>query len=87
MSKFTKSLTLKGVFTVCLLCISQLPACAKNIATGTCGTGVKWSLDDETLTIKGNGKMNDFENPTNSVATLPSWNPYKKSIKHLAIVR
>lgn len=85
MSKFTKSLTLKGVFTVCLLCISQLPACAKNIATGTCGTGVKWSLDDETLTIKGNGKMNDFENPTNSVATLPSWNPYKKSIKHLVI--
>lgn len=85
MSKFTQFKTFKGAFTLCLLCISLLPTFAENIATGTCGTGVKWTLDDETLTIKGEGKMDDFENPTNSVATLPSWNPYKKSIKHLVI--
>lgn len=74
------------VVVICTLLMSPIQSVlAENIAKGTCGTGVTWSLDDETLTIAGSGKMNDFGNPERSESTLPSWNPYKKNIKHLVI--
>ena len=85
MKQFTSGMLLKGFATFSLLVSPAVSVFGENIAEGTCGTGVKWSLDDETLTIKGEGMMNDFENPTNSNSTLPSWNPYKKYIKHLVI--
>lgn len=85
MKHFTLINEFKAV-AICTLLMSPIQSVlAENIAKGTCGTGVTWSLDDETLTIAGSGKMNDFGNPERSESTLPSWNPYKKNIKHLVI--
>ena len=85
MKHFTLMNEFKAVV-ICTLLMSPIQSVlAENIAKGTCGTGVTWSLDDETLTIAGSGKMNDFGNPERSESTLPSWNPYKKNIKQLVI--
>lgn len=52
---------------------------------GTCGTGVTWELNDNTLTISGNGDMFDFTSPTEKNAKLPSWDLYKDQIKNVIV--
>lgn len=86
-STFKKAQTKHAFFAIALCAMGSMPlsALAENIAKGSCGTNVKWSLDDETLTISGEGEMNDFTNPTYASATTPSWTPYKKYIKHLVV--
>lgn len=89
MNIFTFSLEQKKFLLVVLtllgFCCFPVSVLAENIATGTCGTGLKWSIDNETLTVKGEGEMTDFDNPTDASAKTPSWTPYKKYIKHLVI--
>lgn len=71
---------------VVALFLAVIPSLADNVAQGVCGTGVNWSLDDQgVLTIGGEGEMNNFTNPTNTNATLPSWNPWKSKIKRVVI--
>ena len=71
---------------VVALFLAVIPSLADNVAQGVCGTGVNWSLDDQgVLTIGGEGEMNNFTNPTNTNATLPSWNPWKSKIKKVVI--
>ena len=48
---------------------------------GSCGAGVIWTLENETLTISGNGKMSDFSSSGNT----PSWYIYKDNIKKVII--
>lgn len=45
---------------------------------GSCGTGVQWVLEDGTLTISGDGDMNNFSLPAYGT---PSWYIYKDNIK------
>lgn len=50
------------MLTVCLLLALLAPsgyALDVNIASGTCGDGLSWSLDGYTLTISGSGEMDD----------------------------
>ena len=58
-----------------------------NVATGTCGTNVNWSLDDidgvRTLTISGTGAMTDYT--TGPILTVPSYDIYRKSIQAVVI--
>lgn len=71
---------------VVALFLAVIPSLADNVAQGVCGTGVNWCLDDQgVLTIGGEGEMNNFSNPTNTDATLPSWNPWKNKIKKVVI--
>ena len=71
---------------VVALFLAVIPSLADNVAQGVCGTGVNWCLDDQgVLTIGGEGEMNNFTNPTNTNATLPSWNPWKSKIKRVVI--
>ena len=46
---------------VCFLVLLVLPlaAGAENL-TGTCGEGISWTLEEGTLTVSGNGPMEDF---------------------------
>ena len=46
---------------VCALVLLVLPlaAGAENL-TGTCGEGISWTLEEGTLTVSGNGPMEDF---------------------------
>lgn len=48
--------------------------------TGSCGSGVYWSLNTETgvLRIYGSGRMNDY-------SRTPPWNSYKDSIRQVII--
>lgn len=46
-----------------------------NIASGTCGEGISWSLDGYTLTISGSGEMEDGA----------PWNAYKDHIEHVVL--
>mgnify|MGYP002674483828 FL=1 len=72
--------------TVVALFLAVIPSLADNVAQGVCGTGVNWSLDNQgVLTISGEGEMNNFTNPTQTDATLPSWNPWKNKIKKVVI--
>lgn len=72
--------------TVVALFLAVIPSLADNVAQGVCGTGVNWSLDNQgVLTIGGEGEMNNFTNPTQTDATLPSWNPWKNKIKKVVI--
>ena len=71
---------------VVALFLAVIPSLADHVAQGVCGTGVNWCLDDQgVLTIGGEGEMNNFTNPTNTNATLPSWNPWKSKIKRVVI--
>ena len=50
------------------------------VASGTCGTRLKWTLDKRgTLTISGSGKMDDYEEGKQP------WHAYKASIKSVVI--
>ncbi len=61
------------------------PAAISAQIKGTCGTGVTWELNDNTLTISGDGDMYDFTNPTEKYAKLPSWDIYKGQIKNVVV--
>lgn len=55
------------------------------IAAGTCGNGVNWSLDSQgVIHIKGKGKMNDYSGVGVSETNSP-WNAYRKCIKKAVI--
>ena len=67
-------------FLVAILLITMLaPAAyaleAVNIASGTCGEGISWSLDGYTLTISGSGEMEDGA----------PWEAHKDHIEHVVL--
>ena len=52
-----------AVFALAACVISTQSVSAETVAEGTCGTNASWVLDDEgTLTISGEGAMDDYEN-------------------------
>ena len=54
---------------------------ATTVASGTCGSGVAWTLDsDGTLTISGSGAMTNF-----SGSTAAPWHDYEGDIKMVTI--
>lgn len=62
-----------------MLVVVLTPAAAAlesvNIASGTCGEGITWSLDGYTLTITGSGEMEDGA----------PWEAYKNHIEHVVL--
>lgn len=64
-----------GLLAVCLLLAlaPRAEALNSNIASGTCGDGISWSLDGYTLTVSGSGEM----------AEGSSWAEYKDHIKEI----
>lgn len=53
------------VLALCLLLVLPLGASAAEVASGTCGENVTWTLtDDGMLTISGEGEMKDYSMPT-----------------------
>ena len=72
---------------VIAITISLLPALRVNadeIASGTCGENVSWTLDDEgTLTVSGSGPMEDFD--WNNEKYGPWCEDYGSSIKNVII--
>lgn len=52
---------------------------------GTCGAGVAWKLNGNTLTISGDGDMYDFTSPTETNAKVPSWDLYKSQIRNVIV--
>lgn len=65
-----------GVLAICLLLTALSPAASalnNNIASGTCGDGISWSLDGYTLTVSGSGEM----------AEGSSWTEYSDHIKEI----
>lgn len=64
--------------TACLLLALLAPmgyALDVNIASGTCGEGLSWSLDGYTLTISGSGEMDDSS----------PWEENKNHIEHVVL--
>lgn len=57
MKKMTKLLFIL-TFVVLVLMLSTASALAAN--SGTCGTNVTWSFEGGTLTVSGNGYMDEF---------------------------
>lgn len=63
---------------VFMLLLSLTPAASAleaNIASGTCGDGLSWSLDGYTLTISGSGAMDDGA----------PWSDHKDHIEHVVL--
>lgn len=62
-----------------MLVVMLAPAAAalenRNIASGTCGEGITWSLDGYTLTVTGSGEMEDGA----------PWEEYKDHIEHVVL--
>ena len=58
-----------------LLCALSVSACAAEIvASGDCGENVTWTLDSEgTLTVKGSGRMNDYDHFEGRATYTPWW--------------
>ena len=48
--------------------------------SGTCGTNLKWTYENQTLTISGSGDMQSYS----SVSSVP-WYSYKTNIKKILI--
>ena len=71
---------LSGLLVLCLIfTLLPMSAFADTVASGTCGKNLTWTLDSEgTLTISGEGKMNDFSSGGNNVA--PWWDSIKNVI-------
>ena len=63
-----------------LFCIGNTEVSAETYS-GTCGSGVNWSLDTDTgvLEITGSGRMADF------TATSQPWNDYKTQITSVTL--
>lgn len=67
-----------NILAVLLLIVSLTPAAyalETNLAGGTCGEGLSWSLDGYTLTISGSGAMDDGA----------PWQEYKDHIEHVVL--
>ena len=59
---------------------SRAALAAQADASGTCGTGVAWSLSGGTLTISGQGAMDDF-----STTDVPGWSESGSAITEIVI--
>ena len=56
------------------------------IASGTCGSKVKWELDTNgKLRIYGTGAMSDYEPTSNNTSTTAPWADYSSQITSIAI--
>ena len=77
-----KNRVLAAVLAACML-VALLPTvafAAETVARGTCGSGLTWVLDDEgTLTISGNGSMNNYSTFYDNQAA--PWYDYRDTIK------
>ena len=45
--------------------------------SGWCGENLTWYISNETLTIRGNGAMCDYEDPASGSSAIPSWYQYR----------
>lgn len=68
-----------------LLALCWLVAAGAFAQRGSCGTGVTWSLSDGTLTISGEGNMNDFSASGSWDEVRPSYEVYKDDIQKVVI--
>lgn len=72
------------LLSVCMVCSFVLPVWAEApAASGECGAGLTWEFDEETgtLTIRGTGEMEDYDN-----AGETPWNEYRETEKIKAVV-
>ena len=76
-----KSRVLLTIFSICML-LTVFPVLSVSAAnSGSCGTNVRWALDDAgTLTISGTGAMTDYS----SYDSVP-WAAFRNSIKTIII--
>lgn len=57
---------------------------AVNAQSGACGANVSWTITDDTITISGEGDMEDYWfNGVYTSEKFPSWYPFKDLIKHV----
>ena len=87
MSKFYRRIF--AVLVALALTINLLPSLGVNaadeVASGTCGPMLSWSLDSEgLLTISGEGEMNDWEYGKTPLVGTP-WDSYVQSITSVTI--
>lgn len=59
---------------------------AAEVASGECGKGVFWSYDDNgTLTISGEGEMDDYTDDVYGEGIYTPWYDYKEKITTVII--
>lgn len=67
-----------------LLCLMMLlsvsPTAHADGESGSCGSGLSWSLSGGILTISGSGEMTDFPE-----STMAPWYPYREEIEQLVL--
>ena len=71
-----------------MVCLFAVPASAEEIASGTCGDNLTWVLtDDGTLTISGEGAMEDYYSNYAKEEPLryAPWYANQMNIKHIVI--
>ena len=77
MRRITATLLILAMLLVCL----PLQAFAVEVAGGTCGENLTWSLtDDGILTISGNGAMEDYQG-----ALAAPWGEYQEQTKKIVV--
>ncbi|MBQ4562459.1 MAG: leucine-rich repeat domain-containing protein [Clostridia bacterium] len=72
---------LSAILVILMLIPMAFTVDAANVAQGSCGEGMTWTLDDMgTLSIHGSGIMDNF-----GLWNEPGWYPYRKDIKQVII--
>ena len=75
MINLNKKRWLLNLMLACLLLAVLSPAASAASASGSCGEGLSWTLDNYTLTVTGSGEMEDG---------CP-WEEYKTKIEHVVL--
>lgn len=76
------------ILMVCALIVNMMPAsAAAEIASGTCGNNLTWSLDEDgVLKINGTGEMTDYDAPDSpSGASVAPWFGEHSRIKEVIV--
>ena len=86
MKKTKQALSVLLSVVLLVLTVSTCFICFAGDASGGCGSGLTWTYNDttKTLTISGNGAMNDYSG-MNDVSTYTPWDAYSSKVLRVVI--
>ena len=63
---------MKKIIILLSIILANISATQASVITGTCGSGLTWSLNtkDSTLTIEGSGNMQNWQSPPHPITAM-----------------
>ena len=75
---------MKKIIILLSIILANIGSTQASVITGTCGSGLTWSLNtkDSTLTIEGSGNMQNWQSPSGTTPFTP-WSEYRSYITNV----